>query len=96
MRISSGADLSGYNNYWFPVEGGHSSLAYTVPVEGEWFVIYQDLSGSWDGWFNYIRYDFGDFSLPSIIPLKSTGFVSLTKRVENNGFEGALEPGVAP
>ncbi len=91
MRISSGMNLSGYDNYWFPVEGGHTSQSWSVPVEGEWFVVYQDLSESWDGWFNYIRYDFGNFAEQDYT-VEIDWIHFLGESIENNGFEGTIEP----
>jgi len=91
MRVSSGASLAGWANYWFPVVGGHASKGYTVPAEGEWFVLYQDLSDSWDGWFNNIRYDFGDFStVDYTVEIDWIRWVD--EGIGNDGFEGDLAP----
>ncbi|RJP30128.1 MAG: hypothetical protein C4527_10510 [Candidatus Omnitrophota bacterium] len=91
MRISSGMSLGGYNNYWFPMEGGHANQTWSVPVEGEWFVVYQNLSEAWDGWFNYIRYDFGDFStVDYTVEIDWIRF--LDESIKNNGFEDTVGP----
>ena len=91
MRISSGADVGGYENFWFPIEGGWRSKEYKVPVEGDWFILYQDLSNVWEGWFNYFRYDFGNFYADDVtVEIDWIRFVN--EYVDNNGFEGSLEP----
>jgi len=93
MRVSTGPATRGYENFWFYDEGGHSNTSWTVPVIGEWFVLYKDLSNdaAWDGWVNQIRYDVGDFYEEDVtIEIDWIRFVD--EYVNNSGFEGTLEP----
>jgi len=91
MRISSGANKGGYENFWFGVDGGIYSKNYTPPVDGEWFVFYQDLAGTWEGWFNYFRYDFGNFYDEDVV-VEIDWIRFIDEWIDNNGFEGSVEP----
>jgi hypothetical protein len=93
MRVSTGPASGGYENFWFFDEGGFSNTTYTVPVIEEWFVLYKDLSTDpgWDGWVNTIRYDLGDgYDEDVVVEIDWVRFVD--EYVNNNGFEGSLEP----
>lgn len=91
MRVSSGADLGGYENFWFPVSGGHVSTPYQAAVDGEWFVLYQDLSAVWEGWFDYFRYDFGN-NYADDVTVEIDWIRFIDEYIDNNGFEGSLDP----
>ncbi len=91
MRISSGAEKGGYENFWFGVDGGIQSKVYAPPVAGEWFVLYQDLSDNWEGWFNNFRYDFANFyDEDTVVEIDWIRFID--EWIDNNGFEESLEP----
>jgi len=93
MRVSSGTATGNYENFWFFDEGGFSNVFFDVPLVGEWFVLYTDLSedAAWNGWINNIRYDVGDFyQEEATVEFDWIRFVD--EYVNNNGFEGSLEP----
>jgi len=76
--------------YWFPVEGGHGSRGYRIPVIGEWFVVYMDISKMWKGWINNFRFDFGHYDELVMVDIDWVRFMN--EYITNNGFEKSLEP----
>lgn len=93
MRVSSGTASGNYENFWFLDDGSFSNVFFDVPIVGEWFVLYMDLSenAAWSGWINNIRYDVGDFyQEAATVEFDWIRFVD--EYVNNNGFEGSLDP----
>ncbi len=78
--------------FWFPVEGGHGSRPWTIPVIGEWFVAYINTGSFWEGWINNFRFDFGHYDNLTFVDIDWIRFYG--EYIMNNGFDGSLEPWV--
>ena len=78
--------------YWFPVEGGHGSRGWSVPVIGEWFVAYINTGPFWEGWINNFRFDFGHYDSLVMVDIDWVRFYD--EYIINNGFAKSLEPWV--
>jgi len=78
--------------YWFPVEGGHGSRGWSVPVIGEWFVAYINTGAFWEGWINNFRFDFGHYDSLVMVDIDWVRFCD--EYIMNNGFAKSLEPWV--
>jgi len=76
--------------YWFPVEGGHGSRGFTVPVIDEWFVQYIDTHSFWDSWINDFRFDFGHYD--ELVMVDIDWIRLYDEYIMNNGFEMSLDP----
>jgi len=76
--------------YWFPVDGGHGSRGWKVPVIDEWFVEYIDTDALWEGWFNNFRFDFGHYDALVMVDIDWIRFYD--EYIVNNGFETSLAP----
>jgi len=76
--------------YWFPVEGGHGSRGFTVPVIDEWFVQYIDTRSFWDSWINNFRFDFGHYD--ELVMVDIDWIRLYDEYIMNNGFEKSLDP----
>lgn len=78
--------------YWFPVEGGHGSRGWSVPVIDEWFVAYINTGAFWEGWINNFRFDFGHYDEVVLVDIDWIRFYG--EYIMNNGFTGSLDPWV--
>ena len=76
--------------YWFPVEGGHGSRGFTVPVIDEWFIQYIDTRSFWDSWINNFRFDFGHYD--DLVMVDIDWIRLYDEYIMNNGFEKSLDP----
>lgn len=76
--------------YWFPVDGGHGSKGYSVPVADEWFVTYIDASNLWTGWIDNFRIDLGHYA--EIVLLDIDWIRFFDHYILNNGFTDEVAP----
>ena len=79
-----------YAAFWFPVEGGHDSRGWSVPVIGEWFVAYINTGAFWEGWINNFRFDFGHYDSLVMVDIDWVRFYD--EYIMNNGFARSLDP----
>ena len=76
--------------FWFPVDGGHGSRGWRVPVIEEWCVEYIDTGAFWEGWINNFRFDFGHYDDLVLVDIDWIRFYD--EYIMNNGFENSLDP----
>jgi len=76
--------------FWFPVEGGHGSRPWSIPVIGEWFVEYINMGTFWEGWINNFRFDYSHYDSLVMVDIDWIRFYG--EYIMNNDFAGSLEP----